>query len=640
MLEKFRDGMKSTWAKVVMAVIIASFIFAGIGSYLVNNVKNEVAVVNGDKISRFQFDRRLQLEKNRMGKQYAQFYNTEAAQQQFVAMVVDRMIFEKLVEQASRDLGLYVSRKTVMADIAKTSSFQLDGKFNSEIFKSLLASNGLTPDQYERQVRQSRQTAQLSGMLESEFALPNETDHLLSLQGQTRSGGYISIKTELLEASVGFEGLKGEQKLKDFYQQNLKSFEVPEKVIVQYVELDANKLKIDVTEEQLKTYYDEYPDDFGSAEERKASHILIAIPANADKATVKKAKAKAEKLLAEIKAGKDFATIASKNSDDTVSAEKGGDLGFFSKGVMDPAFETAAFALKKTGDLSEIVRSAFGFHIIKLTGIKPGTVKPFDDVKAEVSKAVEASLKDEKFVELNDVLTEKAFEVVDSLDEVAASTEQEIKTSEPFAKTGGKGIFANPAVIEATFSDNVMVNDYNSDVIPLSENHSVVLRIKKVLPARTKTFDEVRAQVEQRLRLKEARDKAEILSGKVLDALTSGETADKALTILPEQLKAKWVTFDNLGRNDKKLPLQLTGFIFKMAKPADGKSVFAKTATFTGFEVVQLNKVINADPAKSTAAQKKQQAEVISREKASAEDRAFQVWLKKHADIERKPLTN
>ena len=632
--------MKSTWAKVVMALIIASFIFAGIGSYLVNNVNNDIAVVNGEKISRLQFDRRLQQEKNRMGERYAQFYGTEAAQRQFAEMVVDRMILEKLVEQASQDLGLYVSRKAVMDDIAKTTAFQLDGKFNSETFKSLLASNGLTPEFYEREIRKQKQTAQLAGMIDSEFALPHETNRLLSLQGQTRSGGYVSIKSDLLEASVSFEGLDGEQKLKDYYQQNLKSFEVPEKVIVQYVELDANKLKIEVTEQQLKTYYDEHPDDFGSAEGRKASHILIAVAADADEATVEKAKAKAEAILAKIKAGENFADLAARESDDTVSGEKGGDLGYFAKGVMDPAFETAAFDLKKSGDLSDIVRSAFGFHIIQLTDIKPGEVKPFDEVKAEVTKAVEASLKDEKFVELNDILTEKAFEVVDSLDEVAASTELEIKTSAPFAKTGGKGIFANQAVVEAAFSDNVMVNGYNSEVIPLGEEHAVVLRIKQVLPARTKTFDEVRMQVEQRLRRKEARDRAEILSGKVLDALSSGETPEKALTALPEQLKAKWEIFENLGRNDKTLSPQLTDFIFKMAKPAEGKPVFAKTATFTGFEVVELDKVINADPARSTAEQKKQQSEVISREKASAEDRAFQIWLKKHADIERLPISN
>ncbi len=638
MLEKFRDGLKSTWAKVVMAIIIASFVFAGIGSYLVSNVNRDIAVVNGEKISRTQFDRRLQLEKNRLGKQYAQFYNTEAAQRQFASMVIERMVLEKLVEQANRDLGLYVSRKAVMDEIAKTTAFQLDGKFNREIFNNLLSSNGLTAEQYEREIRKSKQTAQLGAMLDSEFTLPDETDHQLSLQGQTRSGRHVSIKTELLEASVDFEGQQGEQKLKDFYQQNLSRFEVPEKVIVQYVELDANKLKIEVSEEQLKKYYNEHPDEFGSAEERKASHILVSVSASADKASVEKAKQKASKLLAKIKAGEDFATLATQESDDTVSAEKGGDLGYFSRGIMDPAFEAATFGLKKPGDLSDIVRSAFGFHIIRLTDIKAGRVKPFEEVKDQVKKAVEASLKDEKFVEIKDILTEKAFEVVDSLDEVAASTELEIKTSEPFAKTGGKGIFANRGVVEAAFSDNVMVNDYNSEVIPLGEDHVIVLRIKQVLPARTKTFDEVRMQVEQQLRRQLATEKAEALSDKVLEAINAGETAEKALTDLPEQLKARWIPFENLGRNDKTLSPQLTRFIFKIAKPAGKKPVFAKTATFTGFEVVELDKVVNADPAKSTPEQKKQQAEVLSREKSSAEDRAFQKWLKKHADIELKPL--
>ncbi len=640
MLEKFRNGINSTWAKIILGLIIISFVFAGIGSYLVSNVNNEVAIVNGDKISRMEFDRRYRQEKTRLGEKFTKFYNTESTQKQFAETVVERLIMEKLVEQASNDLGLYVSKQAVMDEISKTTAFQINGKFSAGTFRNLLNSNNLTPDQYEGLIRKQKQTAQLAGLMGSEFSLPAEVNHLLSLQGQTRSGGYVAINAELLKASIGFEGLAGEKKLKDYYQNNLGNFQIPEMVIAEYVELDANKIKVDVSEAQLKTYYNEHPDDFGNAEQRRASHILISTAADADETTIKKAQLKADKLLVRIKAGEDFAVLAKTQSDDTGSAEKNGDLGYFEKNVMTPEFDAAVFSLQKVGDVTGVVKSSFGFHIIKLTDIKAGTIKPFAEVKDQVKKALEASLRDEKFVELNDILTEKAFEVVDSLEEVALSTELDIRVSAPFSNRGGKGIFSNRGIIEAAFSDNVLINGYNSEVISLAEDHTVVLRIKKQLPARIKTFDEVRLLVEKLLRGEEAETAAEKLSELVFKTLKAGDSIEKALALLPEQMKAKWHRFDNLSRNDAKIPRELTRFIFQMAKPASEKAVFAKTTSRVGFDVVKLTKVTAGDASKSTAAQKKQVAEFITKKKASAEDHAFQNWLKNNADIERLPISN
>jgi len=640
MLEKFRESINSTWAKIILGLLIASFVFAGVGSYLVNRVGDEVAVVNGEKISRQQFEKRYQIEKNRLGKQFSQYVNTDAAQNEFRLNVINRLILEKLVEQSSRDLGLYVSRETVMEQIKSIQAFKLNGKFNPDTFRGLLASNGLTPEGYELQVRQQKQSEQLSTLMKSEFSLENEIDRQLQLQGQTRSGKYLDIDASLLRASISFEGAEGEKKLQDNYQKNIKRYKVPEKLIVEYIDLDASKLKVDVTDNDIKSYYESHPDDYGTAEQRRASHILINVAKDAKADIVNSAKSKIEDILAQLKQGKDFASLAKKYSDDTVSAENGGDLGFTDPEVLGKEFDNALFSLKKVGALSAVVRTQYGFHIIKLTGIKKGKVKPLSEVKDAIKSVVEKNKREEKFVELNDIMTEKAFEMTDSLEEVAASTEQKVLLSKPFSKQGIPGLFSNQGVLEAAFSDNVLINGFNSEVVSISDDHSLVLRLSKQIPAKTLAFEEVRQRVENNLRSQLSLEKAQQLSQKVLEKINQGNNRDAALSLLPDVLKAKWVPFTNIGRNESKIPVGIVRFIFTMAKPQHNKVVNAQSRLMNGYVVTSLEKVVNGKPKSVTPEQKKQLVENFAKEKSYAEDRAFQKWLQSHAEIKVRPLNN
>ncbi len=636
MLDRLREGIKSTWAKVILGLIIASFIFAGVGTSLLNTDANTVAKVNGEEITRQDFDTQYQQDRNRIGEQFAQVFNTDAKIQQFQSMVLERLIMNKLVEQANSELGVFVGQSIIKEQIKNTPQFQIDGRYDEDTFRNLLARNGWTVSSYENKLRQDMESRQLSAVMDSEFALDTEVDAQLSLQGQTRSGKYLNIDASLLQASIGFEGEEGEKELTDYYQKNINSYVVPEKIIVEYIELSADNIKPEITDEEVNSYYKEHLSDYGIEEERQASHILISVASGADESTLAEAQKKIDTLAEKIKQGGDFAEIATNNSEDRGSAEEGGELGYFGKNVMDPAFEETVFALTSVNDVSAVVRSNFGFHLIKLTGIKAAQQKPLEEVKEDVEKAFAATRLDELFIEANNIVTEKAFEINDSLEEVAEASGLKVGTSEAFPASGGSGLFLNPAVLEAAFSAQVMVDGYNSDVISLGLNHAVVLRLKERIESQTMSFEDVKPRLETNLRREMAQLKSVKYGEQIIAAVQQGTDLSETLSVLPDSLKASWIDFTDVGRNDAILTQQVRTQLFKMSKPTITNNIVNQGfATFNGYSLIQLQKVNAGVAEKSTPEQKKQVQLQLAKEWSLGEDKALQEWLKSNAEIQR-----
>jgi peptidyl-prolyl cis-trans isomerase D len=640
MLDKFREGVDSPWTKILLALVIASFAVAGIGSYVLNNVNREVAEVNGEKITRQEFERQIQLERQRLGARFEQLYGTEAKLSQFKDRILDRLIASRLIQQYAKKLGLTVSLDRVYDEIRQTDAFKnADGEYDPEVFKRLLARAGYRPESYVAGRQTDMAIAQLAALAESELALEREVEEFLQLQYQKRSGRWLALDASLLEPQFSFDGADGEAELKAYYEAHKDDYKVPEQVRVAYIELNSDELakSIPVTEDELKAYYDKHLDQFGTPEERRAAHILVAVPQDADKEAKAKARAKAESILKKLQAGENFAELAKTMSDDPGSAEKGGDLGFFGKGIMDPAFEEAVFSLKK-GEMSSIVETPFGFHIIKLIDIKPAHAEPFEKVKEDVRHRLQKEKADLAFLEKKELLAEKAFEIADSLEEAAEAVGVTIKHSPPITREGGPGIFQNPALVEAAFSDTVLVDGYNSEVITLGENHVVVLRLDKHTPAFVRTFEEVRTQVLEQLRRQKAMDRAESLGQDVMEAARSNP--DEALGKVPEILKAAWKPFEGTTRMAPKLPPDLNLFVFDLPHPKDGKAVVAGKRTQDGYAVVLLEKVESGAVDTVTEEQRKLVKERLQRERAMQMDAALQDWLKEHADIEKYDLSN
>ena len=307
----------------------------------------------------------------RMGDYFSTLMSDPAYVKQFRQSVLDRMVNDELIQQRANKLGLSVSNEQVKQEILAMPAFAVNGVFNNEQYNMALRRAGFTPDQFAETIRKDMLRQQfLSALQGSDFVLTDEADELRKLESQQRV-----VRTLTLNLADFTQKVKvTDKEAQDFYDQNPNLFTRPAQIKVSYVELSDKGLTKDikVSEQAAETYYKDNQTKFSSAEEREVSHILI-------KGDTTAAKAKAEALLAKLQSGANFAEVAKQSSDDTFSAKDGGKLEWFTKGMMDPAFEQEAFALAKPGDMSGLVKSSFGYHIILLDGIKAGKVKPFDD---------------------------------------------------------------------------------------------------------------------------------------------------------------------------------------------------------------------------------------------------------------------
>ncbi|MDP5039678.1 MAG: SurA N-terminal domain-containing protein, partial [Paraglaciecola sp.] len=432
MLERIREGSQGTWATVILGLVIFSFIFAGVGSYINSSINSAAATVNGQDISRDALEKAYQNERSRMESQYGEAFaalaGDEAYLKEFRKGVLDRLISEKLIEQAALELGLRVSDAQIKQAIVQMSEFQVDGKFDNDRYLIVLRTAGFQPNGFRDYMRIDMVRRQLSqALIGTEFALSGETKRIYDLQAQTRDAKYLTVKTDDFAEQVSVT----DEEINAYYQTNIASFDTEQKVSVAYVELTLNDLlpAIEVTEQELEDEYQASLADFKTDEERRVSHILIEF--GDDEAG---AEQQAEDILTQVKAGKDFAELAKEYSADTFSAEKGGDIDWFGKGMMDPAFEDSAYSLATVGEVSDVVKSDFGFHIIKLTDIKPENVTPYNDVKEQLTTTVKMRKAETELYALQQRMAEVAFEIPDHLDEVAAVANKPIVTTELFSR--------------------------------------------------------------------------------------------------------------------------------------------------------------------------------------------------------------
>ena len=307
-------------------------------------------------------------------------------------------------------------------------------------------------------------------------------------------------------------------------------------------------------------------------------------------------KARATDLHKQLSEGADFKKLAKEHSEDPGSAQLGGDMGFFGKGkTPDPAYEDAMFGLKNVGDISEPVLSAFGYHIIKLDEIREQQAKPFEEVKSELIAEYKQGITDRLYFDLSDKLTNLAYEVPDSLEDAAGGTGLEIKSTELFAKSGGKGIAANPKVIAAAFSDDVLKNRYNSEPIEIAENHVVVVRIKEQQDAKLKTLEEVKDQIKTHIITEKAQQRTAEVGKNIIEQLAKGEATPEAAAKIAN---VEWKKAGELKRTDRTIDSNIVQKAFRMIKPAEGKPSFDGTQLANGYAVIGVNKVTNGDPDK------------------------------------------
>ncbi|MGU5597364.1 peptidylprolyl isomerase [Aeromonas caviae] len=626
MLDKLREGAQGKVAKVILGLIILSFALAGVGSYLNGPARTAPATVNGNDISAPALENAYRNERARMESQMGEAFNQLAANpdymKQFRRGVLDRLIDQALIDDKARSLGLRVSDEQIKQAIVAMPEFAENGKFSNDRYLQLIRRAGMTPEMFRDSLRQDMVRQQLMGaVLGSEFALKGEAEQLDRLYNQTRD-----LRLIRLAASAYVGGIEvSDAEVEQFYKANSARFMNDETVKVDYLLLDAANLgkNIKVTEQDAQDYYDQHQDLFQRPERRQVAHILI--PFGKDE---KAAEQKAEAVLAKAKAGDDFAALAKADSSDTFSAKKGGELDWFEKGVMDPAFEKAAFALAKAGDLSAVVKSPFGFHIIKLLAVEPAKTKPFVDVMSDTIARLQSEKAKEQFFAEQQKMADSSFENPDSLDLTAEAMGLQVQSTGYFSQADAPTPLNDPKVLSVAFSEQLRDDNTNSDVIELADGKALVLHIMGHQPKAAKPLAEVKEQVITAIKHDKASEVARGKAQGLLDKLKAGENVQADLTALGLKVD----THTGVSRFAQEMDQNLVTQAFRMPHPIDDKpSVELVTEANGDRVVVALDKVnVIKEPSQMVSLLQGQ----LGQGKAQADYKSLIDELRKAAKIE------
>ncbi|MFT6924478.1 MAG: peptidyl-prolyl cis-trans isomerase D [Psychromonas sp.] len=626
MLDKMREGAQGATAKIIIVVIILSFTLAGVSSYLGGSNVAVAVVVNGEEISKASVDQAYQNERSRLEQQYGEQFALLAATPDFNQKIrqqaTQTVISERLLTQAINDMGLRIGDEQVKQEMRKMPEFQVDGKFNNEQYLSLLRRASYTPAQFSESVKQDLARRQLLTMvLGSEFSLPMEVAQANRLQAQKRVARVLTVKASDFAETDPLS----EQEISTYYNNNSQLFQTAEQVSVDYVVLDGSLLadQVMVSDADLEKYYDLHASDYQRSEKRKVAHILVLGDNNA-------AKEKAQVILAELEKGADFAQLAAEKSEDSYSAENNGELDWFERGVMDPAFDEAAFELTKEEPLSGVVKSQFGYHIIKLVDIQESKTLPLSEVKAQVEDAAKQDKMNELYYDLYQRLSEVAFEMPDNLDEAAKVLGVDIEHSELFSAAEAPELLADDAVLKVVFDSAFREDRMNSEPIELAENKAIVVHINDYQAVALKPLADVSEQIIELLQAEKAQENTEQFVKSLMGKLNAQESIEKLLT----EKKLAFSSPLTFTRNDSELDYRVMQSVFKLAKPTAQQATYDWVTTTTGdYALIELNSVQELDPELSNGDDIQQIEQRLERLFSESTYQALSMALMANADI-------
>ena len=604
-VQKYRRVMQ-----IVLGLIAITFATWGIESYTrFAGGRDAVAKVNGSEISQREFDEQLRQQQEGMRRMFgsqvdpAAFDNPEMRR-----AVLDQMVNERVVATETAKRNLWFDDKRLSEAILSIPEFQVGGKFSEQRFDDVARSQTppLTGRQFAERIRQSMSLQQIPGAIAESAIVPHAlVARLAAIEAEQREVSQAQIPAKQYLAQVKVDPVQ----VKQYYDSHQADFRTPERVRAEYVVLSADNLakQEPVSDDEIKQAYEARASSFRVEEQRRASHILV------------KTKDQAEKILAELKKNpRAFAELAKKQSQDPGSAEKGGDLGWFGRGMMVKPFEDAVFGMKQ-GEL-RIAQSEFGFHVIKLTGVQPGKTRPYEEVKKELAAELAKQKAQKKYAEAADQFGNMVYEQSESLKPVAEKYKLAIQATGWITRSARQelGALDNPKLLAALFSQDAIVNKRNTDAIEVAPNTLVAARVIAHEPEAQRKFDEVKDEIADILRREEAFKLAEKDGNAKLAELQKGGNAGLA-----------WSAPKLVSRRDAQ---GLAGDVLRKVVAADVSKLPAYLGMPVGdasYLLVRITKVVEGKPAPDDKQREARVAATIG----GAEFEAYLASLKGRADI-------
>lgn len=532
---------------LILLLILPSFVVFGIQGYsgMTDGANAEVARVDGHKITQAEWDASHQQQAQRVRQQRPDIDPKLLDAPEARAQTLDALVRERVLAVAADKLHLVVGNDRLQRLFVTDPQFAMLRNADNSINKDLLAAQGMSVASFEARLRQDMVLQQVQGGITgSVLAAKTPVDQALEALMQRREIRFSKFSTADYLTKVA----PTDADIAAYYKSHEAEFRAPEEASIEYVVLDLSVLKkgVAVPEDDLRKYYTENASRYTAAEERRARHILVQAAKDAPADVRQKAKAKAEGLLAEARknpAG--FADLAKKNSDDPGSAANGGDLDFFGRGAMVKPFEDAAYAMKP-GEISNVVETDFGYHIIQLEAVRGGEKKPFEAVRASIEEQVRQQGASQKWAEAAEQFTNTVYEQADSLQPVIDKLKLEKKTAtvrrQPLP--GASGPLVSAKLLDAVFGNDAIKNKRNTDAVETGPNQLTAARVVQHQPARTLPLDEVRDAVRQRL----VATQAEALARKDGEARLAQLKADPAAGTLAGPLVVSRPQPGNLSR--------------------------------------------------------------------------------------------
>jgi peptidyl-prolyl cis-trans isomerase D len=581
MLQAINDKLKRTrWLGAVLLGMLG-LIFALWGAYGVVNIsfsapdyglKVNDERVSIDTLNRAWQQRQAQFQQKLNGAEMSDAQKTLLQQQ-----LLDEYVRQSLLRQRAQQSGYQVTDTQVREAVQSEPAFQLDGKYDPRVARNMLAQIGMTEDGYVAERREALQIGQLSQAIElSDFLTPAELDRIYALENEQRELRYALLTPDHFQAAVKID----DAKIKAWYDGHPNDYMSPESVRLQYAELQLDSIasQLTVTPQELQAYYDKNQTRYGEIEKRHAHHILIALPAGADAKADAAALAKAQDVVAQLKGGKDFGELSKKYSADPGSATRGGDLGWADKATYVASFADALFSMQP-GQISDPVKTQYGYHVIRLDEIRPAHVRSFDEAHAQIESEYRRDQAGEIFGDRQEQLQQK-LESGAGTDLDALAKQFGLQTGEvkDFTRSsGGAPLGSKQDLLRAVFTEEVISSGKIAGPVALADDHLVIFRVLEHHVPAPQPIASVRDEVIAAIRKSESTAAAKAAADEALKRLEAGSNWDDVMKGL--DVKAAPAAF--VGRSDPQLPAQVRQAAFAASRPA-GKPVYSALALDNG----------------------------------------------------------
>ncbi|MDF0749182.1 SurA N-terminal domain-containing protein [Marinobacter sp. 71-i] len=616
MLQDIRENAQGTIAKIIIGLLIVSLSIWGMDAIVGGfSGEPEVATVNGEDITEREFLRVVQLESQRRLSEMDNPDPSLLNEDQIRQDVLDSLVQQKVMTQDAAEQGLELSDADIDSLITQMPQFQVDGTFNRDRFVSAVRNMGMGVAEFRETMRKQYVVNQIrAGIAQSGIVTEENVAQLLRIQNQTRDFRVITLSADAVSDDVEVTDADVEA----YYEDNQEAFQQPESVDARYIALSLEALAetVEISDEQLREYYEQRSSEL-AREERRASHILIEDGEEADEtiATIQ------ERLAA----GESFAALAKEFSVDTVSAEQGGDLGYAERGVYDPAFEEALFALEE-GEVSDPVSTSFGIHLIKLEDVQKTEAPPLAELKDQLRRELAQREATERFAEVRSKLADLAY----AADDLAGPAEElglEVREKADITRDGGEAPFDHAGLVRQLFSEDVLNEGFNTELIDVGDNMSVVARVGEYHEAQQQPLDEVADEIRAALTRQETREALNERADAIIAGLESGKSAE-------ELGLGEWRSYEEQSRSNPALGGAVMSEVFSLQRPGDGDNVYGSVVSGDSVSIVALD-AVNEGEVNRDGGEFRQLRSFLASLEGQREYRAYQQYLRDNAEIER-----